>query len=62
MLFSAIPPRHGGLVPAIHVFPIAVSIPAQSAHSAAMDRAMNYSFWGLGLLIWAAFVLAYYSW
>jgi len=27
-----------------------------------MERAMNYSFWGLGLLISAAIVLAYYSW
>jgi len=27
-----------------------------------MDRAINYSFWGLGLLISAAIVFAYYSW
>jgi hypothetical protein len=41
---------------------IVVSIAALSAHSGAMDRAVNYSFWGLGLLISAAIVLAYYSW
>jgi hypothetical protein len=41
---------------------IPVSIAALSAHGAAMDRAINLSFWGLGLLISAAIVLAYYSW
>ena len=41
---------------------IIVSITAESAHSAAMDRAIDYSFWGLALLMSGGIVLAYMIW
>jgi hypothetical protein len=34
----------------------------QSAPSDAMNQAMTYSFWGLGLLISGGIVLAYFIW
>jgi hypothetical protein len=39
-----------------------VSIAAGSAHDGTMDRAMNYSFWALALLMTGAIVLATLVW
>ncbi len=41
---------------------LAVSIAALSAHSRAMERAITYSFWGLGFLALGAIALAMLVW
>ncbi len=41
---------------------LAVSIAARSGHGAAMDRALDYSFWVLGILISFGIVVAIMIW